>query len=71
MNNEPNPHHVPTWKFVVALVAVLIAVTLGTLFTMSRENKPRRRPPLLGAPEAVATNLPMTNAPHPNPPAGR
>ena len=71
MNGEPNPHHIPTWKFVVALVAVLVAVTLGTLFTMSRENKPRRRPPLLGAPEAVATNVSVTNTASTNPPAAR
>ena len=62
MNDEPNPHHVPTWKFVVALAFVLVAVTLGTLFSMWRDTKPRRRPPLLGAPEITATNVAVTNA---------
>jgi uncharacterized membrane protein YqjE len=67
MSQEPNSHHVPTWKFVAALAAMLVLVTLGTLFWMWRDARPRRRPALLGKPEPMwsqpaATNQPATNA---------
>src|SRR6185436_5670062 len=41
------------WKFVVALVVTLTAVALGTALWMWRDSKPRRRPPLLGAPDPI------------------
>lgn len=57
VNDEPENHNVPTWKFVVAVVGMLVIITLATLFWMWRDSKPRRRPALLGAPEpALRTN---------------
>ncbi len=56
MNDEPENFNVPTWKFVTALVVVLIGVLLGTMLWMWRDTKPRRRPALLGAPETARTN---------------
>jgi formylglycine-generating enzyme required for sulfatase activity len=41
------------WKFVVALVVTLTAVALGTALWMWRDSKPRRRAPLLGAPDPI------------------
>jgi hypothetical protein len=58
VSNEPENFNVPTWKFVAALVFVLIAVFLGTMLWMWRDSKPRRRPALLGAPEIIRTNSP-------------
>jgi hypothetical protein len=57
VENEPENYNVPTWKFVTALVVVLVIITLATLFWMWRDTRPRRRPALLGAPEpALRTN---------------
>ncbi len=70
MSQEPNSHHVPTWKFVAALSAMLALVTLGTLFWMWRDARPRRKSPASGKPEPfwtqsanrpTATNRPATN----------
>ena len=61
MTDEPENYNVPTWKFVVALVVVLLMVVLATFFWMWRDTRPRRRPALLGAPEPaiVRTNPPV------------
>ena len=48
MADESNPHDLPRWVFPVAVLAMLVIVTLGTVFWMWRDNKPRRRPALLG-----------------------
>ncbi|HMJ92417.1 MAG TPA: hypothetical protein VK530_21520 [Candidatus Acidoferrum sp.] len=56
MSEEPANYNVPTWKFVTALIVVLVAVLLGTMLWMWRDGKPRRRPALLGAPEITRTN---------------
>ena len=63
MNDEPKNYDVPVWKFVVALVALLVVILLASLFWMWRDSKPRRRPALLGAPEPaiVHTNVPGVN----------
>lgn len=53
MAEEKNPHDMPKWAFPLALVVVLTLVTLGSLFWMWRDSKPRRRPALLGAPDPV------------------
>ena len=53
VSDEPENYNVPTWKFFVALVVVLISVTLGTMLWMWSDSRPRRRPPMLGAPEPV------------------
>jgi hypothetical protein len=61
VNNDPDSYNVPTWKLVAAIVGILVIITLATLFWMWRDNKPRRRPALLGAPEpALRTNAPAT-----------
>jgi len=36
---EPNPHHVSTWKFLVALVVVLALVGLGSWLAMRKAEK--------------------------------
>jgi formylglycine-generating enzyme len=36
---EPNPHHVSTWKFLVALVVVLALVGLGSMLAMRKAEK--------------------------------
>ncbi len=51
MSSEPESYNIPPWKFVAALVVMLVLVTLGTLFWMWRDARPRRRPAMLGAPE--------------------
>jgi hypothetical protein len=58
VSEQPENFNVPMWKFFVALAIVLIGVILGTMLWMWRENKPRRRPAILGAPQTVRTNAP-------------
>jgi uncharacterized BrkB/YihY/UPF0761 family membrane protein len=58
MNGEPDNYNVPTWKFVAALVVIVLIMFLATLFWMWRDRTPRHRPALLGSPQSaiVATN---------------
>jgi hypothetical protein len=65
VNDGPENYEVPTWKFVVAVVVMITVIGLATLFWMWRDSKPRRRPPLLGAPEPalVVTNRAPVPAP--------
>jgi hypothetical protein len=60
VNGDPDNYDVPTWKFVVAVIAMVVLMALATLFWMWRDSKPRRRPALLGAPQPA---LAPTNAP--------
>jgi len=60
VDQVPENYDVPTWKFVVALVVVLVSVFLGTLLWMWRDTKPRRHPAILAAPQSRTT---PTNAP--------
>lgn len=53
MAEERNPHDLPRWVFPVAVAGILVIVTLGTLFWMWRDTRPRRRPALLGSPDPV------------------
>jgi formylglycine-generating enzyme required for sulfatase activity len=53
MADKTNSHELPRWAFPVALIGVLILVTCGTLFWMWSDSRPRRRAPLLGAPDPV------------------
>jgi formylglycine-generating enzyme len=54
MAEEKNSHELPRWVFPVALLGMLVVVTLGSLFWMWRDQRPRRRPALLGARDPVA-----------------
>jgi sulfatase modifying factor 1 len=62
MAEEKNPHQVPKWVFPAALAGMLVIVTLGTVFWMWRDTKPRRRPALLGSPDPVLPKHLRTNA---------
>ena len=58
--NEPEPSHdLPVWKFVAAILGMLAAVTLGTMFWMWRDTKPRRQYPV--APPRIVQVGPWTN----------
>ena len=54
MTEDNNPHNMPGWVFPAALAGMLVVITLGTFFWMWRDQKPRRRPAMLGAPDPVA-----------------
>ena len=57
MVEDKNPHHLPGWVFPAAVAGMLVTITLGTFFWMWRDQKPRRRPALLGAPDPVARKI--------------
>ena len=54
MAEDNNPHNLPRWVFPVAVIGMIAVITLGTFFWMWRDQRPRRRPALLGAPDPVA-----------------
>lgn len=62
MAEEKNPHDLPTWVFPAALAGMLVLVTLGTVFWMWRDTRPRRRPAMLGAPDPVLPQHLRVNA---------
>jgi formylglycine-generating enzyme len=53
MAEDRNPHDVPRWVFPVAAIGIVVLVGLSTVFWMWRDNRPRRRPALLGSPDPV------------------
>ena len=63
MVEDKNPHHLPGWVFPAALAGMLVTITLGTFFWMWRDQKPRRRPALLGSPDPVARKISGTTPP--------
>lgn len=59
MEQPEKSYDVPVWKFVAAIAGMLVAVTLGTMFWMWRDARPRRPHPV--APARVVRTGEWTN----------